>query len=149
MRIAVILLALLLAACGGGGSDGSSSRISVVDGDTVKKGGDTYRLIEYNTGETGSDAACQAEKDIGKKATARLKELLDDADEVKLERVSCRCPEGTEGTDACNHGRYCAFLYLDGKSTKDILISEGLAVEYLCPGLPDIPCPPRPVPWCD
>jgi endonuclease YncB( thermonuclease family) len=39
---------------------------------------------------------------------------------------------GTEGTISCTYGRLCAVLTADGRDVGELLISEGLAHEYIC-----------------
>lgn len=120
-----------------------SSGIHVVDGDTVRSGGRTYRLVGFNTPEQGTHARCWQERALASKAKDRLRELVD-ARDVALSRVSCACKPGTEGTDACNYGRLCGKLKADGRDVGQILIAEGLAERYTCWGTS---CPRR-KDWC-
>jgi len=117
--------------------------IQVVDGDTVRSGGRTYRLVGFNTPEAGRLAHCREERALASKAKDRLRELVG-AGEVALSRVACACPPGTEGTDACNFGRLCGRLRADGRDVGQILIAEGLAERYACWGSS---CPRR-KDWC-
>ena len=120
-----------------------SSGIHVVDGDTVRSGGRTYRLVGFNTPEQGTLAQCGRERALASKAKDRLRELMG-AREVALSRVSCACKPGTENTDACNYGRLCGRLKADGRDVGQILIAEGLAETYTCSATA---CPPRKN-WC-
>jgi hypothetical protein len=120
-----------------------SSAIQVVDGDTVRRGGETYRLVGFNTPEQGIHAGCNAERVLASKATARLQDLVG-ASGVELARVACACPPGTEGTKRCNHGRLCGTLRADGRDVGAILIAEGLAEAYACGATA---CPKR-RDWC-
>jgi nuclease-like protein len=120
-----------------------SSGIQVVDGDTVRSGGEIYRLVGFNTPESGFHARCGRERALASEATARLRELVDDSD-VELSLAACACAPGTEGTDACNYGRLCGRLKADGRDVGQILIAEGLAETYTCWGTS---CPRR-KDWC-
>ncbi len=91
----------------------------------------------------GHDPRCTFEKELGDRATDRLKELVA-AGPVELTRVSCACEPGTEGTDRCNYGRSCAVLYTDGRNVSNILVGEGLAVPFVCS---ETKCPQTPRPW--
>lgn len=122
---------------------GIGPRIEVVDGDTVRSGSAIYRLVGFNTPETGENAGCGRERALAAKATARLRELLAQG-EVELEAVSCACLPGTEGSEACNYGRRCGRLSVGGKDIAAIMIAEGLAERYVCRGTP---CPRR-KDWC-
>jgi hypothetical protein len=108
-----------------------SSGIQVVDGDTVRSGGEIYRLVGFNTPESGFHARCGRERALASEATARLRELVDESD-VELSLAACACAPGTEGTDACNYGRLCGRLKADGRDVGPILIAEGLAETYTC-----------------
>jgi len=115
----------------------------VVDGDTVRSGGETYRLVGYNTPESGRHARCSAERVLASKATSRLQELVG-ASDVELAPVACSCPPGTEGTQECNFGRSCGRLTAQGRDVGAILIAEGLAEAYACGATS---CPKR-RDWC-
>jgi nuclease-like protein len=117
--------------------------IHVVDGDTVRSGGETYRLVGYNTPEQGTRAHCAQERALASQAKDRLLALVAGSD-VALARVSCACPPGTEGTSDCNYGRLCGRLKADGRDVGQILIAEGLAERYACWGES---CPRR-RDWC-
>ncbi len=123
-----------------------SSSIRVIDGDTVDIRGLTanVRLVGFNAPEVSSPQ-CTAELDAGRRATTRLRNLLQNAQVIEYERVACACKSGTEGTRRCNYGRLCGKLTVDGTDVGRILISEGLAVRYICGRTS---CPPRPGNWC-
>jgi endonuclease YncB( thermonuclease family) len=120
--------------------------IRVIDGDTVTISGEraNVRLVGFNTPETRSPA-CAAELQVGRTATARLTALLRQAQTIEFRRVACACRPGTEGTRDCNFGRQCGSLIVDGTDVGRTLISENLAVPYICGRTS---CPPRPGNWC-
>jgi len=126
-------------------SEFASSRFTVTDGDTIHVQGEINgtRLVGYNAPEVFSPR-CTSEKELGDRATARLKELVA-AGPVRLTKVPCACTPGSEGTDRCNYGRSCAVLYAGGQDVSNIMIGEGLAVPFVCSGTR---CPPTPRPWC-
>ena len=105
---------------------------NVIDGDTVRLRGRSFRLVGFNTPETGRNAQCAYENELGYRATARLQSLIRTATRVELTPVACACPPGTHGTSACNYGRSCGILYADGQDVGSILIAEGLARPYAC-----------------
>lgn len=123
-----------------------ASDVRVIDGDTIYIRGQTanVRLVGFNTPETRSPQ-CNAEYQVGFRATARLRGLIQNAQSLEYERVACACRPGTEGTRKCNYGRQCGVLKVNGTDVGRILISEGLAVRYICGRTS---CPPRPGNWC-
>jgi len=54
------------------------------------------------------------------------------------------CDAERELTPSCNYGRRCGILKADGRDVAAILISENLAVPFVCGQ--DVP--PTPKPWC-
>ncbi|BCH23534.1 thermonuclease family protein [Mesorhizobium sp. L-8-3] len=120
-------------------------QFSVTDGDTIRMAGDRKgtRLVGFNTPES-IEPRCEEERTLGLRAKARLKELVANGS-LELRRMPCSCDPGTEGTEACNYGRSCAILRIDGRDVGQILISEGLAVSFRCG---TTSCPPTPRPWC-
>lgn len=118
---------------------------TVTDGDTVHVAGERAgtRLIGFNTPEKFSPQ-CEYERKLGERASSRLRELVKSPN-LQLTKVPCACPIGSEGTDACNHGRSCGVLKVDGRDVGQILIGEGLAVPFICQGNR---CPRTPRPWC-
>ncbi|WP_287352703.1 thermonuclease family protein [Mesorhizobium sp.] len=120
-------------------------QFTITDGDTIRLNGAAKgtRLVGFNTPES-IEPSCEAEAHLGRRAKARLKELVAAA-ELELKMVPCSCPPGTEGTDACNYGRSCGYLFADGRDVGEVLVSEGLAVPFVCGSTS---CPPTPRPWC-
>ncbi|AMX97126.1 thermonuclease family protein [Mesorhizobium sp. M7A.F.Ca.US.014.04.1.1] len=123
----------------------ASSQFTITDGDTIRLNGSDKgtRLVGFNAPES-IQPRCDAEADLGQRAKARLKELVAAA-KLELKMVPCSCPAGTEGTGKCNYGRSCGSLFADGQDVGDILVSEGLAVPFVCGSTS---CPPTPRPWC-
>jgi endonuclease YncB( thermonuclease family) len=110
---------------------GAEPVITVVDGDTVRADGESYRLVGFDAPEAGRHARCATERRLADAATARLRALIADG-AVLLTPVACSCRPGTEGTRTCNYGRRCGRLTAHGKDAGDILIGEGLARPYVC-----------------
>jgi endonuclease YncB( thermonuclease family) len=119
------------------------SNILIIDGDTIRISGQTYRLVGFDTPERGSQAKCNAERELAARATRRLREIVARGD-LRFNRVACACPPGSEGTRRCNYGRLCGTLTAAGRDVGTILIGEGLARRYICSGTH---CPPRQN-WC-
>jgi endonuclease YncB( thermonuclease family) len=120
-----------------------SVRIEILDGDTIRSGRQIYRLVGFNTPESGTNAQCAHERILAAKATQRLRQLAAGA-ALDLRRVPCACPRGTEGTGQCNYGRLCGTLTVRGQDVGTILVDEGLAERYVCG---PTSCPPRKS-WC-
>jgi endonuclease YncB( thermonuclease family) len=119
--------------------------IWVIDADTirVRSKQPNVRLVGFNALES-RNAACNAEAELGARATRRLRELVR-AGKLDLEYIACSCAAGTQGTPLCNYGRNCGTLKADGRDVGAILIAEGLAVPFKCSA---DRCPPTPRPWC-
>ncbi|MGX5842880.1 thermonuclease family protein [Mesorhizobium sp. ArgA1] len=121
------------------------SQFTVTDGDTIRLDGAAKgtRLVGFNAPES-IEPRCTVEADLGRRAKARLTELVAST-KLELEMVPCACPPGAEGTNRCNYGRSCGSLFANGQNVGDVLISEGLAVPFTCGSTS---CPPTPRPWC-
>ncbi|MEI9409910.1 thermonuclease family protein [Mesorhizobium salmacidum] len=122
------------------------SQFTITDGDTIRLDGTAKgtRLVGFNAPES-IEPRCAVEADLGRRAKARLTELVASA-KLELEMIPCSCPVGAEGTDHCNYGRSCGSLFANGQDVGDALISEGLAVPFICGATS---CPPTPRPWCE
>ena len=120
-----------------------SVRIEIINGDSIRTGKQVYRLVGFNTPESGDNVICEREGALAAKATQRLRELVAGG-QLDLRRVPCACPRGTEGTGQCNYGRLCGTLKIRGQDVGTILIADGLAQRYVCGSTS---CPPRQS-WC-
>src|SRR5215475_14629693 len=83
------------------------SDIRVIDGDTIRiyHQQPNVRLVGFNAPET-HNAACQAELELGARATRRLRDLVRTGN-LDFTYVRCSCPDATQGTPQCNYGRGC------------------------------------------
>src|SRR5271165_3371786 len=105
------ILACFLMFCGAAFSAPiNSGDIRVIDGDTIRvyQKQPNVRLVGFNAPETRR-AACDAERELGAKATRRLRDLIRDGN-LDFEFIPCSCRAGTEGTQTCNYGRPCGTL---------------------------------------
>jgi endonuclease YncB( thermonuclease family) len=123
-----------------------SISVRVIDGDTISldDGRPNVRLLGFNAPETGNRARCEAERQRGEGAKRRLRELVSSG-RSGFQQIACSCAPGAEGTDACNFGRRCGTLRVNGVDVGATLISEGLAAPFVCGGTS---CPTLPRPWC-
>lgn len=97
----------------GGGTD------CVVDGDTFYLDGEKIRLADIDTPET-HPPRCAEEVELGKRATLRLRALLNEGGFTL----------GTIERDEDRYGRKLRTVLRDGESLGDVLVSEGLARPY-------------------
>lgn len=143
MKYILAVFLLVVAMSGASTEPVSPNRITVVDGDTIKVDLTTsVRLVGFNAPET-TRAQNDTEFTMGEEATARLEELVRGGD-LDLTLVPCACKPGTEGTMRCNYGRKCGILKAKGVDVGATLISEWLAVPYICG---QTRCPKPPNPW--
>lgn len=144
-RILSCLLAVTLSASVAWSAPITADEVRIIDGDTIRVHHQKpdVRLVGFNAPETRR-AQCNAERALGDRATDRLRDLLRSS-RLDFEFVACACPSGTEGTPRCNYGRRCGTLKADGRDVGAILISENLAVPFVCG---QTRCPPTPKPWC-
>jgi endonuclease YncB( thermonuclease family) len=140
--IGPLVLALAFVASVANASPLHPGQIEVLDGDTIRVAGETFRLVGFDTPETYR-AACSSERELGNRATFRLPQLVAGGG-LDLERVACACRSGTEGTPRCNYGRSCGALTVRGQDVGEVLIGEGLAHAYVCGRTV---CPARQA-WC-
>jgi endonuclease YncB( thermonuclease family) len=127
-------------------SNSASISVRVIDGDTISldDGRPNVRLLGFNAPETGNRARCVAERQKGEAAKRRLRELVSGG-RPDFQQIACSCAPEAEGTDACNFGRRCGTLRINGVDVGATLIREGLAVPFVCGATS---CPTRPRPWC-
>jgi micrococcal nuclease len=95
---------------------GSKRQDCIVDGDTIWHGGVKIRLADIDTPEV-SNPQCAAEAELGRRATERLRELVN-AGPFQLMRSA---------REIDRYGRQLRILERDGRSLGQILIAEGLA----------------------
>lgn len=91
--------------------------VRVIDGDTIRAADVTYRLVNIDTPEVGGNARCDAEREAGRRASARARALIQGA-----QRVETRATGRTD-----RYGRTIAFVLVDGRDLGESLIAEGLA----------------------
>jgi micrococcal nuclease len=66
------------------------------------------------------------------RATSRLRQMIQLSNDIDLQIVDCSCRSGTAGTMACNYGRSCGYLTVDGQDVGDVLIADNLAHPLVC-----------------
>lgn len=112
-------LALAILPSGANAELVAADAIYMVDGDTAKIGGKSYRLVGFDTPETYY-AKCEYEKALGDMATERARSLIVNAGAVEFTVLP--------GQDKYNRG--LARMSIQGKDLGAILITEGLARPY-------------------
>src|SRR6478672_9704969 len=70
--------------------------IHVVDGDTVRADGQVYRLVGFDTPESGEQAQCPSERILAARATAHLQQLVTTG-KTRLERGPVLAALGRKG----------------------------------------------------
>ena len=96
---------------------GPNDRNCVIDGDTIRYGGDSIRLEDIDAPEVFSPQ-CGEELALGQRATERLVELMNAG---PFELIY------TGGRDEDVYGRKLRVLGRDGESLGDVLVQEELA----------------------
>lgn len=105
--------------------------VYVIDGDTIRVRGETFRLAGFDAPEIGSTARCESEVEKGYEAKAALVDLVHSGKPLTLQRIACSCPPSSlEGSQFCNYGRRCGTLRAGGEDVGKTLIRAGLAKEY-------------------
>jgi endonuclease YncB( thermonuclease family) len=95
--------------------------LQIVDGDTIKVDGLTYRLVGYDTPELRS-GKCVAERRLASKARLRLSQLASEPT-ARLQEVLCH---------GSNFGRKCGIVYVNGENIATVMVKEGFADNYWC-----------------
>ena len=117
------VLALTFGASMANASPLDPGQVEVLDGDTIRIVGETFRLVGFDAPETYR-ARCVSERELGNRATFRLRQLVAGGG-LDLERIACACRTGTEGTPRCNYSRSCGVLRVRGQEVGVLLIAEG------------------------
>lgn len=122
-----------------------SLRVRVIDGDTIKvdSEGPSVSLVGFAAPKV-ERAQCDAERDLGGKATRRLRELVR-AGPLDFSYVARACPQSIKPTSSCGDNRRCGTLTAGGKDVGTVLIAEGMAVSSVCLGTR---CPKVQQSWC-
>lgn len=92
---------------------------TVTDGDTIKLDGQRMRFLEIDTPETYKPK-CDNELRQGKAATARLKAMIAQADDVEIQRSG----------KIDKYERPLIHLSIDGHDAGQLLVDEGLALPW-------------------
>src|SRR5271165_102778 len=122
------LMVFIVLSCPVSAESVDSADIRVIDGDTIRIYHEqpNVRLVGFNAPET-QRAACDAERQLGAKATRRPRDLVR-AGDLDFAYVTCSCPKGTQGTPACNYGRDCGTLKSKGRDVGAILARRAIRV---------------------
>jgi endonuclease YncB( thermonuclease family) len=88
-----------------------------IDGDTVRDGGERYRVANLDAPEIGSHARCPQERAAGEAAQAEAAALIARARRVEAHPIGRRD----------RYGRVVAYIEIDGVDLGAQLIERGLA----------------------
>src|ERR1700761_3294052 len=111
----VLIALLLLLPCSVRADAIKPADIYVIDGDTIDAVGKRIRLVGFDAPELGDHAHCGLERMLAARATSRLRQMIQMSNDIDLQIVDCACRPGTAGTMACNYGRACGYLTIDGQ----------------------------------
>lgn len=89
----------------------------VVDGDTLRDGGERYRVENIDAPERGAHAQCQAERVLAEAATTYLTRWVAGATHVEAALAGRRD----------RYGRIVARIVIDGADLGERLMARGLA----------------------
>jgi endonuclease YncB( thermonuclease family) len=84
----------------------NSGQVEVLDGDTIRIAGETFRLVGFDAPETFR-AQCPFEREVGNRATFRLRQLVA-AGGIDLERVPCAAALGRKEPRAATTDAHAA-----------------------------------------
>ena len=115
-RFAGLTLATLLLASGALAAQ--STKIIVLDGDTIIVDGEHIRLANIDTPEIGR-AKCDDELRRGLMAKTRLRQIIGEG--------TLEIARGDKGRMTDRYGRSLGRVLIDGRDVGEVLISEGLA----------------------
>jgi micrococcal nuclease len=97
-----------------------AAALRVIDGDTIVLQGETIRIANIDAPETRR-AKCPHERNLGIKATNRIRQLLSGA------QISLQRGDPVDGRLTDRYGRTLALVFVNGRDLGEILVAEGLA----------------------
>lgn len=101
----------------------AGERLHVIDGDTLRIGGETIRLATIDAPETRG-AECLAESLLGDLATRRLEEM------TAGRTLTVRRGDPADGRAIDRYGRTLGLVFADGEDVAQALVDEGLAMPW-------------------
>lgn len=121
MRLLICVCALLLMLAP---LSAEGQKPVVIDGDSIRVGMIEWRLMGFDTPESGkrgnAKPRCEAERRLAVLAKKRLQQLVDQATTVEL----------VDSGKLDKYERILGDLLVDGRNVKDVLIAECLARPY-------------------
>lgn len=123
--IFVCLCSIILVACGNNKIEVSSNQVTVIDGDTIKIKNNnkeqTIRLLLIDTPELNHSKT--GKQKYSEEAKAFIGIMIRNAKQISIEK---------DVSEKDKYGRLLAYVYADGKSVQEALLSKGLArVAYI------------------